>query len=192
MITQRDREILKFVDEYGYITIEQAKVLFFNDKNLGTGYEMARRRLSMLVKAGELKSGKIQTNNKNVYYKGIKPSYHNITIIDCLCKLVEVGAKIIRFEKNKSWLDDLIISDAYCECEFNDCIYQFIFEICYMNKNIPIQNYVKLYSTFDTNSMCPLIVKVNLLGENKKNYGALKDCIVDVDYQFNQFAKIFI
>lgn len=194
MITKRDRELLKFIDEYGYITIEQAKVLFFNDKNLGTGYEMARRRLSMLVDEKQIKVAKLQANNKNIYY-GLydsKPSYHNVTVVDCLCKLVEIGAKIRRFDRNKSWLDGDLISDAYCECEFGDYLYAFIFEVCYMHKTIPIRKYRTLYSEFRQNDLRPRIVKINLIDSNKQDYKDMKGYIVDIDYEFNQFAKIFL
>ena len=51
MLTKRDRDILLWIENFNVITIEQARVIFFDGS-----YDNARRRLRVLEQQGILNS----------------------------------------------------------------------------------------------------------------------------------------
>lgn len=65
MITDRDKEILKYMCEYKYATIKQLEKIFFKEQQYS--YNIARRRMDRLVKAGYVNTHKLDTNGKIVY-----------------------------------------------------------------------------------------------------------------------------
>lgn len=66
MITERDRRILNYLYIYKYITLEQLEKIFFKD--IQYSYNVARRRMQALLKAGYIKVTKSKATKKNIYY----------------------------------------------------------------------------------------------------------------------------
>jgi len=66
MITEKDRIILKHIDEFGYITLSQIVQIAYN--NISYGYDYARRRMNKLKQQGCLKCHRSTLLNCNIYY----------------------------------------------------------------------------------------------------------------------------
>lgn len=87
MITARDKKIIKFVEEYKSITINQCTKIFF--KGHKEAYDQARKRLQVIHKAGLLKRYRKDVLSEAIYYmdKILKP--HDLKILDFMAELSE-------------------------------------------------------------------------------------------------------
>ena len=94
-LTDKDREVLKFVETYDSITIEICRKIFYNTQKSGS--EIARRRLSKLVSYNKLKVTRDNLSNQNVYYTTKKLSYVDASsefscpCNPCSCLLLKSG-----------------------------------------------------------------------------------------------------
>jgi hypothetical protein len=64
LITDRDKEVLRWTENYKAITLRQATELFFNGN-----YKGASRRMGQLEDMGLLKSYTSKAKNEKVYYQ---------------------------------------------------------------------------------------------------------------------------
>lgn len=94
MLSNNYIEILKFVDNYGGITIDIAANIFYQSKY---GYDNARRALRKLKDNGYLKSKNDFLTGKLVYYKIKSISSHRVLLLQLYSKLVSYGAEILNF-----------------------------------------------------------------------------------------------
>lgn len=110
MITDRDREIINFIYDFGFITIEQAGKIFFNQSN--TAYDLARRRLKKIAAQGDYIKSKLNSETRQLIYipkeSSIKNvSKHDLLVIDYLAELHQLGA---------------VLENVYIEKEFNGVV----------------------------------------------------------------------
>lgn len=89
-LTNRDIELIQYINKCKGITIEQAMLLFF------PSYNTAVRRLRILHEGGYLKCSIHPVLNKKVYYTKKLPSYHTI-VINHICILLK--DKIYKVER---------------------------------------------------------------------------------------------
>lgn len=193
MITQRDRDIVKFVEDYKSITIKQCSRLMWS--HASSGYKIAQKRLSNLVNNRYLKIAKTDTQ-ENLYYIDKKLSHHDLLINGFYIELLTCGASDVKFAKDKSWLDGKIISDAFFAYIYNDKLMYNILEVCWTHKNIPINNYEKLYSSDEGKQLIgacgefPTIVVLD--SYDRENYKSDILKIVRLDYNFNNLPMLFM
>ena len=79
-LTNRDVDIINFIDKVKGATIEQIQIMFF------PSYDTAKRRLRQLKENNFLKCAIHPVLNKKIYYIKRLPSYHSI-IINHVCLL---------------------------------------------------------------------------------------------------------
>jgi hypothetical protein len=146
MITQRDKNIFMFIENYGGITINQAAKLFYPQKK---SYDNARMRLKKHYNDGLLSRYLNGTTKEYVYcYKEHKElSMHDISILDFYSELVSYGVKINVFQKERQWSDGKFRSDAFLEFEYNENLYLLCLEIDLTHKTSIKNKYVKLYES---------------------------------------------
>lgn len=107
MITERDRIILEYLREYKFITLEQLRKMFFKDTK--QGYNIARRRMGVLIDLGYIRSDKSKFNKKNIYRinnnieKVNMPSEIEIITMDVLAELkyLDFNVKEFIIQKNE-------------------------------------------------------------------------------------------
>lgn len=130
-ITDRDKEIISYVEQYGFVTISQAYNMWFSDQTYG--YDLARKRLNILVDTGRLKSNKSKhTNFTNIYYidkRYSNMSHHNILIMDVYSKITSFGGDIKYFKREQPWDDGKYRSDAYVIYTFEGYVYALFIEV---------------------------------------------------------------
>lgn len=97
IVTKRDKEILKFIEEYGSITINQCKNIFFTNNKYD--YYQARMRLKLLADNNLIKRYRHDMRSETIYYFDKKLSIHDLKILDFYSRLVVLGAKIKTFER---------------------------------------------------------------------------------------------
>lgn len=86
MRTKRDIEIIKYVEQYKSITIEQCSKLFFTNNRYG--YDQARKRLSKLKKEGFLKRYRKDPKSMSIYYIDKPLKIHDLKIRDVLIEFI--------------------------------------------------------------------------------------------------------
>lgn len=179
MITKRDREIISFIYDFGFITIQQCSKIFY--RNCISAYDLARRRLSKIEANGNYIKSKQNTETKQILYvpkdsslKGI--SIHDKLIIDYLAELYYLGADIENCFIEKNY--DGVIPDAVIVFTLGSYRYYQILEIQLRHDIVDISRYEKALQTIlqDTNNTIPTIIIVQ---DTRKDY--YKDNKTDFD-----------
>lgn len=133
MITERDRIVLKHIDEFGYITLKQAVLIAYN--NIGYGYDYARRRMNKLRQQWKLKCHRSLILNCNIYYfddTKKNPSLHRNLSMEYYCKLISCNANIEYFKREVVWAENTnyrCISDICCIFTLGNTRYYNLVEI---------------------------------------------------------------
>ena len=103
MLTNRDREVLRWLEDYKAITVCQATQMFFKGC-----YEGCRRRLKELEEYGVLKSYKTRLTDEKVYYIEDKLSDHDSWRYNFLKEIKRLGGNILNLDTKPSYLKDKI------------------------------------------------------------------------------------
>ncbi|ELC8390955.1 hypothetical protein QYB48_002986 [Clostridium perfringens] len=140
MLTNRDKEILKFIEEYKSITIRQAKYLFFKKS-----YEGARRRLAELEKFGLLKSTISKGRSEKVYFFEKMLSDHDLYKMDYVVSLKKMGFEILKFNTKPSYFNNQLKPDAFVICKKEGYRYITFLEVDYTHYT----NNVKLNALYE-------------------------------------------
>lgn len=162
LITERDRRILGHFEKYKFATIDQVRKIFFRHEM--NGYNLARRRLAELVKAGYIKFEHNPAINGLVYLlneRGVKmPTLHRIILLNVLANLYYYGFDVREFTLEKSWLDGKIRSDAFTV--FNlvtpdglKIRYRYFVEVNITHNPPNLEKYEKLYETGEVQKTIP-------------------------------------
>lgn len=144
MITDRDKEVIKWIEEYKAITLRQATEIFFNGN-----YKGASRRMAQLEDMRILKSYISKAKKEKVYYEDKKVSDHRLYIYDYLKELKRLGCNLIDIKIEPEYLNGLIRPDAYVLFRYEDYKYLTLLEVDYTHytDNIKMNTlYEKLYS----------------------------------------------
>lgn len=111
MLTDRDRQVLRFLEDNRAITTQQAKYIFFD------GIERsAIRRLNQLEDDGVISS---YYRGKNKVYRlsdDKELSYHDVMILDFYSWIYKQGGKVLDFKKTPHYLNNILIPDALIKC----------------------------------------------------------------------------
>lgn len=194
---KRSNDIIRFVENYESITINQCANLFYSGAN--TAYKIAQRKLNKLANAGYLKISQNNTNNNmpyNVYYIKKKLSHHDLLINSFLIALIKAGATNITFEKSKQWLHGKLISDAYLHYDYTNYHYFNILEVCYKNKYIPIKSYEELFKSGEAHKVSsgtfPRLIVMDDIEHNPKYYKSQYFQIIQIDLDLKKLPAIFV
>ena len=144
MITDRDREIINFIDKIGFSTINHISDLFFNGNNFS--YDLARRRLKKIRDNGNyLRSVYCSEINKLIYIpinsKKTSVKIHDIKLVDYLIKLKKLGCVLKEFEMFPKFNN--VIPDMFVRFEFDGYEYYQIVEIQLRHDNVDVNRLSK-------------------------------------------------
>lgn len=159
MLTRRDREILTFIEDYKSITLNQAQYIFFNGN-----YECARRRLKQLENMNFIKSLPNALLNSKTYFNIKLLKDHDLLTIEFISSIKKLGANIIEFKTQPTYLDKKIRPDAKIVFEYNDNVYFVLLEVDlhHYTSNSKMQRYEELYKSGELQEECygtfPIIV----------------------------------
>lgn len=178
MLTDRDLEILEWIDKYKAISVEQARYIFFKGS-----YEAARRRLSILEKDKIIKSYISRTTKQKVYYIDKKISDHDLYILDYLKELKKLNCEIIDIKLKPQYLDGLIVPDAFVKFKYSKYTFNTLLEVDFAHPTEELKLntlYEKLakecnrYSEFNNRSFILVNTKpVIQTVYNSKNYDSI-------------------
>lgn len=165
-MTDRDKAIVQFINEYELCTKEHIKELFFPECHAN----VCMRRLKKLAE-DELINRFKYNGNVFVYYASKKPSKrlinHDMYITDFIVKMIKQGYEIIEFKK--SFMIGNIISDAYIRYKDQDgTTRHLVLEIQLHNK---VEDCILKYTDFK-----------NIILDNRKEWNSIPRiiCITDM------------
>lgn len=180
MITERDREIINFCNDIGFITISQCGKLFFTDSHIG--YDLARNRLKKIVKQDLYLKSFRNIETKQVIYipkesKVKRISKHDILVIDYLAELKSLGADIELVEVEKEF--NGVIPDAFIKFTFNGYRYYQLLEVELRHDYVDINRFSKVMDKIlvETNNTLPNVV---IIQDTNKDYSKENKTDMDV------------
>lgn len=170
MITSKDREIINFIGEIGFSTINQIAKVFYSHSNYD--YDLARKKLKKISKESNyLKSIRNSETNQLIYIpyesKLKKISKHNILIVDYLTHIKELGVEIEYMEIEKDF--DGVIPDLFLKFTFNGNRYCQLVEVELRHDFVDINRYKEKKDLIlaETNGYYPDIV---IIQNTRKDY----------------------
>ncbi len=189
MLTNRDRQILKWIEDYKAISVTQATELLFN----GT-YESCRRRLKQLEDMELLKSYISQFSREKIYYQEKKLKDHELLVYDFLKVVKKKGGEIRQIKLQPQYLKGLIRPDAYIEFTLENNLYFIILEVDYTHytSNIKMQLYEKLYREGTLQKQCygtfPIVI-ISRPTLNDVRYNSSNFDVIYTDLHYNNLQS---
>lgn len=165
-MTDRDKAIVQFINEYELCTKEHIKELFFPECHAN----VCMRRLKKLAE-DELINRFKHNGNVFIYYASKKPSKrlinHDMYITDFVVKMLKQGYEILEFKK--SFCIGNIISDAYIRYKDQEgTTRHLVLEVQLHNK---VEDCINKYADFK-----------NIILDNRKDWNSIPRiiCITDM------------
>lgn len=196
MITERDRMIYNHIDKYNFATIEQIQKIFFREQKYG--YDVARRRLNLLVKHEYLKCSRNYATNQNIFYidnNYRKVNIHSMLLMDYYSELISNGAEVISFEKEKEFAGGKVRSDGFCIFIFNGFKYYQIIEVHASHNKLNVKKYEDEEVRNELLALCNNVLPNLILIDDTLRQGTVevKDMeIVQLDFNLDAFPKVFM
>jgi hypothetical protein len=213
MLRIKDRDILRHIEKYGFITINQCATLFYD--NIRTSYTGARKRLQRLTEydMASLNDGNDEkllkywinpSSNQKVYsLDGRRVSQHSIYIMDFYSKFKIYNADILYFVKEKKYMketDYTIVPDAFCRYVPKGYSKSklIVLEVDYTHKT-DLNKYIEWYESGEIQQkyggvdIFPKILiadenpQIKKIPKNIKEYGKLD--IQFIDFKYNNFVE---
>jgi len=197
MITKKDRIILKYIEKYKFISIDQARQLAY--PNIRTGYQSVTKRLHRLVYIEKtLKVIYNEVLKVNLYmYKDtdvrkIATSPHRMYLLDFYCKLIASGSVIERFEIEKEWSGGKFRSDALVIYIFEGFRFTNLVEVNKSNNLLNLGRFDEAREEIikECEGKIPRMILIDDKGH--KEYNTKFFQVVRVNYNLNNFSAIFI
>lgn len=113
IMTGRDKRIFKFIEDYGAITTQQAKWIFFDGLQTST-----IRRMNQLEKANILESYHRGKRKVYCFKDGKKLSTHDLGALDFYTWVYKIGGEVLDFVLKPEYFKGLIIPDALIKFRF--------------------------------------------------------------------------
>ncbi|GEM_PF-1862006 len=203
MIISKDKLILKQVEEFKMISVEQARLLAY--PLITTGYQAACKRLHKLVYTEKrlkiIRNEKLSMNlfcdiDQNI--SKLPNSPHRIYLLNFYCRLISEGAKFITFQTEKKWMESSLYpqgkcrSDAIAVYSYGSEIYCNMVEVNKSNNSLDLGRFDEAVGEIKErfNNIIPKIILIDSRGHKSYNSKIFK--IIRVDYNLTNFSQIFL
>lgn len=197
-ITQKDREIYRFIERYHFSTVKQISRVFYSDINYGN--ELARKRLKALMEHGYIRECKSVNCSQYIYYvddKYKKQTEHSIIIMDFLTMLCAMKSiDVLDFVREQQLQGGAIRSDALITITYNGIIQYMILEVQTSRNDYKknLDKYLSKSVSEELMAICggcfPLIILIDDISHNLDMYSKYYD-IVQLDTKLTDFPFIF-
>jgi hypothetical protein len=208
LITDRDVMIVRdWFELYKYSDIRMIEKVFLKGKQYS--YNIARKRLLEMLKAGYIKVERNSVTNKNLYTlneKDIKPpSEHKMIILSVLAEMKYMGFQIEHFEVEKHWVHDkgkMVYSDGFVIFTMDNRRYHYFIEVHRSNNINNLEKYDSLYDSgivqkwYEENGYNKDFYPKRILLISDREFKKeieLKHCqVVQIDEKLSNFYKVLI
>ena len=162
--TKRDRKLIKLLEQYGALTVNQCAAMFFRDNKTK---DTCRRRLNELVSKNILDSSNVGNKRiKQYYLKEQKPkTEHDLYIIDCYTKFLELGCDIKEFKLTPKLLGGKVVPDAFIKLIYKHKTFNIFIEVDLTH--LTEQPKINLYEEFKIKNNLDFSILILKLGKLK-------------------------
>jgi hypothetical protein len=197
LLTERDREIISFIDKIGYATIQNIASMYFSENKFS--YYLARKRLKKIKEfEGYIKSFQNSETNETIYvpYNSNKKkvSIHDVMVLNYACKLKVIGCTLYNIELEPTFCN--IKPDALVQYTINGYKYHQLVEMQIRHNLIDLDRYNKqgvMESILSkTNNTLPTLI---IIQDTKINYADNNPTpmdIVQMDTTMWDIGKVLI
>jgi len=166
MITKRDKQIIKFVEVNGSITINQCAKMFFRDNK--EAYDQARKRLRIIYKGDFLKRYRKDIKSEVVYFIDKKLKIHDLKLMDVFAELGKY--ELVMFQKEYKISIDKSLNyrvDAYAIIKVDGKYIPLMIEIDYTHftNSKKIRHLIFHYKLINKLKLTFIVVKLDQLRE---------------------------
>lgn len=198
LITDRDKKIILHLEKYKYATIEQLEKIFFREQK--NSYNIARRRMAEIKKAGYAKAVRDIETNKVVYIyddgKCKPPTRHRLIVLDILANFHQQCFNVKSFEIEKYWNDGEIRSDAFTVFTLENAKtrYQYFIEVQLSNHPSNLDKYDSLYETGEVQEYLGRNVypRILFISDRKTNHNIKYSKVIQLNTKLDEFASIIL
>ena len=197
MITDRDKNIIDFINKIGYSSIQNIQDMFFVNNRYG--YDGARKRLKKIEEMGDyIRHFKNQETNEIIYIpsnsKLKRISTHNIKVLNYITKLSTLGCKITNVELEPVFNN--IKPDAFIEFEFNNYKYYQLIEVQIRHDYVDLNRF-KNQETIESilNYTENVMPKLIIIQDTNRDYSKDNDTefnIIQIGVSMDDIAKVLI
>lgn len=187
MLMQRDKNILRYLEDYHAITISQCGQIFFNHSR--HHYDLARKRLKKIEDMGLIRYYTNHVTNEKVYYLERKLPPHDIYLMNVYAALRHSRADIIEFVKECRFLEGKVRADAFFRFSYGGYERIMITEVD-LTHSTDLSKYEALYEAKELQRKYGTFPLVVIIGDycNRKHKSENFD-IVYLDYKLTGFAE---
>jgi len=197
MLTQRDREIISFIDNIGWATINNISDMFFSQNKFS--YDLARKRLKKIKEIGDYIKCFVNSETTETIYVPYnsskkKVSIHDVMVLNYVCKLKLLGCKIEKTEIEPMFNN--IKPDALVQFTFNGYRFYQLIEMQIRHNLIDLDRYNNqgvIESILNqTNNTIPKLV---IIQDTKINYADNNPTqldIIQMDTSIEDIAKVIM
>lgn len=186
MLVPRDREILRFVEDFGGITINQCASMFF--KETKRPYDLARKRLSKIADMTEMKFYANKLTGERVYCFDRKLSPHFIYIMNFFAKLINSGCKVLDYKLEPKWMGGEYRSDAFFKIEYCGVKRIVCLEVD-VTHTTDMKKYEKIFDNGEIQSVYGTFPLIVIVGDIIREYQGEDFSVVYLDYKLNNFIE---
>lgn len=176
MLTERDREVISFVEKFKIVKTSQIEQMFFKSK------PTCQRRLKMLADDEYLHRERGRVSLEYAYYYEKRPRYadHALKLVDFYIAMKPY--EIRRFDIEPRY--DKVIPDAYMEAVCERKIFAFFIEVHLSNQGFDIAKYERLKLTWQGTFPRVLIVTERPLKVPKTDVPLYQTTLRNIEYIF--------
>lgn len=198
VITDRDKSIILYLEKYKYATIDQLEKIFFKQQK--NSYNIVRRRMAEIKKAGYIRPVRDVESNKVVYVyndgKSKAPDRHRIITLDVLANLHYQGFNVKNYEVEKVWQDGKIRSDAFTVFTLENAKnrYQYFIEVHLSNNDPKLEKYDALYDTKEVQQYLnrEVFPRILLISDRQVVHNVKSSKVIQLNTKLDEFASIIL
>jgi hypothetical protein len=186
MLTNRDRQILRFIETFGGITIYQCSKIYFKDSK--HQYDLARKRLKILYDMNLIRYFTNKLTNERVYCDDKKITPHKTYLLDVYATLLTNNVKVLNLDFEPQWLDGKYRSDGFFLIEYNGTkrIMCVEVDITHMTK---VEKYEEVYASGEIQKKYGAFPLIVIVGDIISEYKSKNFDVVYLDYKLNNFTE---
>lgn len=197
ILGDRDKQILRHIEEWEFATIKQIADIFYPQQKYG--YDLARKRLNLLVDNQKLLKYRDIDSNINVYTleKAKNRRKSDFILMDFYAKLTLEGADILLFEKEyNKFMDGKMRPDAFIVIKIEGWLLYLFVEVQTRHAKVDLGKYERLFVSnefqekFQTNIFPTIVIIEDVV--HKDQYKSDNFKVVQIDSDMSGFPKIFM
>lgn len=183
VLTQRDKEIIKFLEEYKCATTSTIAQIFFNNSKRPT-----TRRLKLLKDYNLISSSQEFVCLEQVHYLNKKPKQLKHTIIETnfIAKLYQNNIEILKLKKE--FKIGFVRCDLLLVCKINNKNFIYFVEVC-NTKPFDINKYIKLKDSNLWKEYFPVFPSIIVISDKKINHNKSLN-IININLNLDNFIKL--